>query len=601
MNKTYKIDALPLRLVIGRQTETGVEMVQFDCTAWLSIWPDMEISVWPMRPGEIAAYPAIVERAGNIITWTITDVDTAVDGEGSVEVMGMADGKRKLSARAVTHILASGLGNTQERPEGARPWVDEVLDAAKRTEYAAAEAAEVSVHPPIIGDNGNWWLWDATSNAYVDSGKPSQGAGGGSSDVEIDTTLSVPGAAADAAVVGGKIEELSGEMAELNTAVESIAGVTEIVSVVFAESNIIHDAMINGYPGSATYGGVAQTNGYVCTTMIPLDFDAGKPVSVRCTLSGYAGLGIYDQGGNTLDVITGVNAADYGLVSGQGMKTYTIIMPEGAKYVRMSASTSTADGSPAYATPSDFVLMGEKTSGLSDKIAALENEINSNVTDIASKKVLVIGDSISADYYGDYPKWVTHLIDIGFFNSSNTANDSVHATGFVARYNNEANDFISRLATVTNPEVYDMVIVFGGINDYIKDIPMGESGGDKLTSFKPAVDDFFAMLTERFVGARIAVLSPLRTKNYNIANAAGHKQTDYADYIKTVAQTYALPVLDLMNHSGFHPEHDTFRQRWTFKNWTGGDGTQGDGTHPIEEYERKHLAPMIRHFLQGLI
>lgn len=218
MNKTYKIDALPLRLVIGRQTETGVEMVQFDCTAWLSIWPDMEISIWPMRPGEIAAYPAIVERAGNIITWTITDVDTAVDGEGSVEVMGMADGKRKLSARAVTHILASGLGNTQERPEGARPWVDEVLDAAKRAEDAAAEAAEVSVHPPIIGDNGNWWLWDATANAYVDSGKPSQGAGGGSSDVAIDTTLSVPGAAADAAVVGGKIEELSEEIVDLDKA-----------------------------------------------------------------------------------------------------------------------------------------------------------------------------------------------------------------------------------------------------------------------------------------------------------------------------------------------------------------------------------------------
>lgn len=206
MNKMYKIEALPPRLVIGRQTETGVEMVQFDCTAWLSVWPDMEISVWPVRPGDIAAYPAVIERAGNIITWTITDVDTAVDGEGNVEVMGMADGKRKLSARAVTHILASGLGNTQERPEGARPWVDEVLDAARRAE----NAAEVSAHPPIIGENGNWWLWDG--GAYVDSGKPSQGAGGGSS-VAVDTTLTVPGAAADAAMVGKRVNELSEEIA----------------------------------------------------------------------------------------------------------------------------------------------------------------------------------------------------------------------------------------------------------------------------------------------------------------------------------------------------------------------------------------------------
>ena len=418
---------------------------------------------------------------------------------------------------------------------------------------------------------------------------------------DIDATLAESGKAADAAETGKAIAELTQEIDQLNSTVGSIAGVTEVVSVVFAESNIIHDAMINGYPGSATYGNTANTSGYVCTTMIPLDFDAGKPVSVRCTLSGYAGLGIYDQGGNTLDVITGVNAADYGLVSGQGMKTYTIILPEGAKYVRMSASTGTTDGSPAYTTPSDFVLMGEKTSGLSDKIAALESEINSNVTDIASKKVLVIGDSISADYYGDYPKWVTHLTDIGFFNAGNTMNDSIHATGFVARHNNEANDFITRLAAVSNPETYDMVIVFGGINDYIQSIPLGESGGNKAANFKPAVDDFFATLTETFVGARIAVLTPLRTKSYNTANTAGHKQSDYADYIKTVAKSYALPVLDLMNHSGFHPEHDFFRQRWTFKDWTGGDGTQGDGVHPIEEYERKHLAPMIRHFLQGLL
>lgn len=210
MNKMYKIEALPPRLVIGRQTETGVEMVQFDCAAWLSVWPEMEISVWPVRPGDIAAYPAVIERAGNIITWTITDVDTAVDGEGSVEVMGIADGKRKLSARAVTHILASGLGNTQDPPEGAKPWVDEVLDAAKRAE----NAADITAHPPIIGANGNWWLWDAAAGAYVDSGKPSQGAGGSSSDIAIDTTLSVPGAAADAAVVGGKIEELSEEISE---------------------------------------------------------------------------------------------------------------------------------------------------------------------------------------------------------------------------------------------------------------------------------------------------------------------------------------------------------------------------------------------------
>lgn len=37
MDKVYKIDALPPRLAIGRQTETGVETVRFDCATWLTV------------------------------------------------------------------------------------------------------------------------------------------------------------------------------------------------------------------------------------------------------------------------------------------------------------------------------------------------------------------------------------------------------------------------------------------------------------------------------------------------------------------------------------------------------------------------------------
>lgn len=36
---------------------------------------------------------------------------------------------------------------------------------------------------PIIGNNGNWFIWDIEKNEYVDSGKPSQGGGGGNVDL----------------------------------------------------------------------------------------------------------------------------------------------------------------------------------------------------------------------------------------------------------------------------------------------------------------------------------------------------------------------------------------------------------------------------------
>lgn len=218
----------------------------------------------------------------------------------------------------------------------------------------------------------------------------------------------------------------------------------------------------------------------------------------------------------------------------------------------------------------------------------------------SDKKVLVIGDSISTDYYGNYPKWVTNLVNEGFL-PADVTNSSTHATGFVARYTaddtNAKNDFISRLEEVGNKNSYDLVVVFGGINDYIKAIPMGESGGDKLTYFVPAVDYFFEYLVNNFAQARIVVLLPLRT--YNIwDNTAGHKQTEYADYIKQVAKNYCLPILNLTEESGFCPFNDTFKEMWTLIP----DGySSADGVHPNEAYQKKFLAPLIKNFLRSFI
>jgi lysophospholipase L1-like esterase len=217
----------------------------------------------------------------------------------------------------------------------------------------------------------------------------------------------------------------------------------------------------------------------------------------------------------------------------------------------------------------------------------------------AFDNVLVIGDSISADYYGNYPKWVTMLMDNGFFPAQATTNDSIHATGFVARYNNEANDFLTRIEAVANKSTYDLVVVFGGINDFLQSIPLGESGGDKATYFKPAVDYFFEYLVNNFTQARIVVLSPLRT-HHIYPNQSSNEQSAYTAYIRETAKKYCLPVLNLTEESGFIPFNEAFTDMWTFTGWSGGDGTQGDGIHPSEEYIRKFLAPMIKGFLMSI-
>ena len=211
---------------------------------------------------------------------------------------------------------------------------------------------------------------------------------------------------------------------------------------------------------------------------------------------------------------------------------------------------------------------------------------------LTDKKILVMGDSISTDAYGNYKKWVTNLIDDGFLDAENVTNNSYHATGFVATYSEGGSvvrdNFVNRIKSVSDKSSYDLVVTFGGINDYI--------GGIDFDTFKTAVDTYFEYLIKNFTQARICVFTPLRT--YNVyKNTAGHYQTEYADYIREVAKSYCLPVLDLTTESGFCPFIDEFRAMWTL---TPSGYSTPDGVHPTAEYSEKYLAPMIADYLLSI-
>lgn len=206
-----------------------------------------------------------------------------------------------------------------------------------------------------------------------------------------------------------------------------------------------------------------------------------------------------------------------------------------------------------------------------------------------NKKVLVIGDSISTDAYGNYKKWVTDLVEDKFFPQDIT-NSSYHATGFVATYNEGGSvvgkAFLDRLKAIQNKDTFNYVIVFGGINDYIQNIA--------FDTFTNAVNAFFEYLTKNFLNARILILSPLRTYNiYN--NTVGKQQQEYSAKIREVAKSYCLPVLNLTEDSGFYPFVTEFKNKWTL---VPSGYTDADGVHPNEEYSKKFLAPMIKKFIE---
>ena len=231
-----------------------------------------------------------------------------------------------------------------------------------------------------------------------------------------------------------------------------------------------------------------------------------------------------------------------------------------------------------------------KTLDMSDNVPRLKG--NGTLSD---KKILVVGDSISTDIYGSYKKWVTFLCEQGFFSTGFTTNNSYHATGYVATYKEggivKQDTFLNRVVALGDISGYDMVVTFGGINDWIQSVDFDD--------FKDAVDDYYSYLLENATQARIAVISPLRTSLYGTTNNVGKTQKDYNDYIKSVAMDYSFPVLNLTDNGGFCPEKSTtFRDRWTYLP----TGYQlHDGVHPIAEWEKKYLAPQIAWFLSNLM
>ena len=53
--------------------------------------------------------------------------------------------------------------------------IDDTLTALTESETQTNLAKELNDHPPKMGDNGNWWQWDLSKHAYVDTGVIARG------------------------------------------------------------------------------------------------------------------------------------------------------------------------------------------------------------------------------------------------------------------------------------------------------------------------------------------------------------------------------------------------------------------------------------------
>lgn len=144
--------------VIGYTPEHRARQIRFDISKWMDIWPEAVPTMMIVRPGEREAYPARTELDGKMIVWTAERYDTEIPGTGEMWVVFRGRGGEMLGITPHSNILIRrGPPNIdgETPPEGAIPWVSNVLDAADRAKEAAERAEEIAEALAGGGSGGN--------------------------------------------------------------------------------------------------------------------------------------------------------------------------------------------------------------------------------------------------------------------------------------------------------------------------------------------------------------------------------------------------------------------------------------------------------------
>lgn len=158
---------------LGRRGENQARKVVFDVLGkWRKGYGEGVASLIVQRNGDAQPYPVTVTEEDGALVWLVSNVDTAVAGEGAAELRYTVGDTIVKSQIYKTRVRETLEDSGETPPPAYQSWVDEVLQAA-----ADAETA-VSKMPYVDETTGNWFKWDATVGAFADTGVAATGPQG---------------------------------------------------------------------------------------------------------------------------------------------------------------------------------------------------------------------------------------------------------------------------------------------------------------------------------------------------------------------------------------------------------------------------------------
>ena len=119
----------------------------------------------------------------------------------------------------------------------------------------------------------------------------------------------------------------------------------------------------------------------------------------------------------------------------------------------------------------------------------------------------------------------------------------------------------------------DIIVVYGGVNDYVHgDAPIGKWGDTTPATFYGSVWFLMNLLKTEYQ-AKIVFMTPARANYKDIVGGLPSKRPmkkpdalpleGYVDIIKRTAQHFDIPVVDLFNNLGIDPNNPEDKEKYT--------------------------------------
>jgi len=135
------ISAMPGYIPLGNQRDFG-HTIQVDLTAWADINAD-DWKITYTRPGESATYPVPdgdVSVADNVLTWTISEAVTAINGAGSVVIEAYRGGEMLKHSDRIMTIIGEGHEPAGEAPDPVADWIEDATQKLAEVDHFVDDA-----------------------------------------------------------------------------------------------------------------------------------------------------------------------------------------------------------------------------------------------------------------------------------------------------------------------------------------------------------------------------------------------------------------------------------------------------------------------------